>query len=118
MKRILAALVVTLMLAGSAAASDRMLDFVWSYTNQAASMIDGFRLYQDGVRMDITIPPTARKVSTPQIVDFSSHDYHLTAFKGVNESLPSDTQTAPSYFAEGLPGVDVGTFIMTIRRIN
>lgn len=111
-------LVLLLLSAGDALASDKMLDFVWGYTNEAASMIDGFRLYQDGLRMDITIPPDAREVSTPQLVDFSSHTYYLTAYKGNNESVPSETQTAPSYFAEGVPGVDVGTFIMTIRRIE
>ena len=117
MKRILAALAIVLMLAGSAAA-ENILDFVWGYTSEAAALIDGFRLYQDGQRVDLVIPPDARAVSVPQIIDFSSHVYYLTAFKGVNESAPSDTQTAPSYFAEGVPGVDVGTFIMTIRRVN
>ena len=116
MKRILAALVVTLMLAGSAAAN-QILRFAWEYDAVAAPMIDGFRLYQDGQRMTLTIPKTARTVDTPHIVDFNSHTYHLTAFKGTDESVPSAIVTVPAYFG-AVPSVIEGTFRFEIIKVT
>ena len=107
MKRILAALAVTLIMAGSAAADT--IRFAWDYDAAAQAIIEGFRLYQDGQPMSVTIPPAARTVDTPYIEDRQARTYHLTAFSGTEESGPSDMVTVPAFF-QGIPRVIQGTF--------
>lgn len=114
MKRILAALVVTLMLAGNVYAA-KALRFTWGYDTAEEAHIDGFRLYEEGVAIKVE-PPFAREFIIPYIEDRKARTYYATAFAGDEESAPSDTATAPA-FIQGVKKMVSGSFTMEIIEV-
>ena len=94
-----------------------ILRFAWDYDASAQAVIEGFRLYRDGQPLPVVIAPSARTVDTPYLEDRQDHAYHLTAFAGPDESIPSETVTVPAFFVE-IPRIGEGTFRYEIIQVQ
>lgn len=110
--------VLGFMLAGSVVvAKADTLRFAWGYSDAAQAIIDGFRLYEDNQPLSIVIPPSARTVDTPYIEDRQARRYHLTAFAGSEESVPSTPVDIPAFW-DGIPAILGGTLSVQILDEN
>ena len=116
MRSLIAALAITLILAGNVYAA-KALRFTWGYDEATATEVGltGFRLYQDGVAIQ-TLPATAREATTPYLEDREAHIYYATAFSDIEESPPSDAVTVPAY-VRGVTRIASGSFTVEIIEV-
>lgn len=87
MKQIILLIAVLIFQGSTAHPAD--LTFLWSDDQTG---VTGYRLYVDSGETIVkdAIPPEARTVTTPMIMDGKSHVYFLTAYNDEEESRVSD----------------------------
>ena len=118
MKKVLAALALTLLLVGNSFAAQKTgnINVSWDYPADLVDTIDGFKIYnQDAVIIADNLPKTARTYSGAYTYDDSVvQSFHIVSYKNDGQtSLPSNIKSVAPKFK---PIKGVGTFTVEITQ--